>query len=243
MVDMERIEEMFRQIDTNVKQTNGKIDAFVAEIKQMKEENMRLKERMREQEDKIEKLEREIRSKNIVIKGIMDEEKESEEKMREKVNIVMGKIGIDIRENEDIDEMRRIGRYKINETRPIKVSLIKKDTKTKILRNAKHLKGTDIWIDEDYPKQIQEERKALLPQLKEARAKGHRAVMKYNRLIIDGEIYRTEDDVCYEGVERERKREEVKDNGQKRTLGERSPESSNIEEQIRKITKTTLRKN
>ena len=105
--------------------------------------------------------------------------------------------------------------------------------KLKIVRQAKNLKGTDIWIGDDYPKKVQEERKNLIPYLKRARQEGKNASIRYNKLIINGSEYAIE---CCEDEESERKNEN------KRTMSERSPENDKTEQHLRKI-KLTVKKN
>lgn len=71
--------------------------------------------------------------------------------------------------------------------------------------------------------------------MREARDKGYKAQIKYNKLIINNEIYKED------GMEEE---EEIKseeksgNNSQKRKVNERSPGADNFEEQLRKITRT-----
>lgn len=240
---MERIENMFQQLDGNMKSMNEKFDMFTLEMIQIKEENKKLREKIRKQEDRIESLEREIRSKNIVVKGVLDEEREKENITKEKIAEVMQKIGICIEEGKDIDDARRIGKYRNQRNRPILVKLAKSSMRSNILKNAKQLKGTEIWIDEDFPKNIQEERRTLIPQLKSARNKGYRAELKYNKLIIDGEIYGAEKGEQHSEEKQEEEEGDTRNVRQKRTIAERSPEGNNTEERIHKITRTTTLKN
>lgn len=240
MSDMERIERMFQHIDGNMKQMDGKLDALVQEIKDIKEDNVKLKEQVAKQEERLEKLEREIRRKNIVVKGITDNENESEAETAEKIYTVLHKIGPNIDMKVDIDEIRRIGNYKKEGKRPILVKLTKDSMRSTIL-NTKNLKGTEIWIDEDYPKNIQEERKLLIPQMKEARQRGYKAYIRYNKLIVNNEVAGGIKQYTRQGSGKNE--EEKESTSHKRTANERSPEGDALEEQIRKITRTTNQKN
>lgn len=233
MSDMDRIEYMFQQIDGNMKQINEKMSVMSLEMKQMREENTKLKEQVARQENKIERLEREVRRKNIVIKGVSDDENENESEIEQKVCTVIQKIGVSVDNKVDIDGIRRIGKYATQGKRPILVKLTKESKGSEILRNAKNLRGTEIWINEDYPKSIREERRLLVPQLKEARNKGHRAYIRYNRLVINNEVYRSDDPGRKQGIEDGE--EEKGSTGQKRTALERSPEGEDIGNQLRKI--------
>lgn len=236
MSEYERIVEMFQKIDENINTVNAKLDKVVQEMKQVKEENRKLKSVVAEQEKRIDNLEREVRKKNVVIKGVMDEEEENENKSKEKITLLLQKMGVNIDMNMDIEEIRRLGNYVEGRKRPIIVKLTKERTKILILQNARNLSGTDIWIDEDFSKTVQEERKALVPHLKEERKKGNRAYLRFNKLIVNGEAYTIKDirrgDEIGKNVTNE-------NNSQKRTITERSPEGNSFEGQMRKITRTS----
>jgi hypothetical protein len=100
-----------------------------------------------------------------------------------------------------------------------------------ILKNTRKLKNTNIWIDEDYPKEIQEVRRRLIPEMKEARSKGYRAQIRYDKLILNKETHRAN----HSGQEETSR---TGSNSHKRTINERSPEGSKFEDQLRKISRT-----
>ncbi|KAF2888038.1 hypothetical protein ILUMI_18135, partial [Ignelater luminosus] len=87
--------------------------------------------------------------------------------------------------------------------------------KTEILQQTKRLKGTYILIDEDYP------------HLKDAKMKEHKALMKYNKLINNGQTYGVQD--C---TETKLSHAGGANGGTgKRTATERSPEGDNLQNQ------------
>ncbi|KAJ3628559.1 hypothetical protein MTP99_015858 [Tenebrio molitor] len=45
---------------------------------------------------------------------------------------------------------------------------------------------------EDFTKKVKEERKQLIPHLKQAKQEGHKALIKYDKLIIEGKPYGAE---------------------------------------------------
>ncbi|VEN42895.1 unnamed protein product, partial [Callosobruchus maculatus] len=187
---MEGIAGVLKQIKESIKQMNEKLDSVVLEIKRMAEENKELKDRVKGQEERIERLEREIRKKNIVMKGVADETTENYEETSGKIVTILQKMGVSINAKEDIEEVRRLGRYNSERDRPILVKFMKEPTKFTILKNTRNLKGTNVWIDEDYPKEVREDRRKLIPELKEARNRGYRATLRYNKLVINGDIYK-----------------------------------------------------
>lgn len=236
---MEQINEMLKKINENLQgldnKMNTRFDQVITEIASVKKENVELSKKVEEQGKIIESLEREIRKNNLVIKGIPEEEGEREEDTRNKMMEMAAKIGVKIDQEMQIDDIRRMGRYKPKETRPILLKLTTRQKKMEILKQAKELKGTNIWIDEDYTKKVQEERKALIPHLKEARQHGYKAILRYNKLIINNEVYEIENlQPAKETIEQ--REEEDKREG-KRKVNERSP-GDTLDQQERKIIKT-----
>ena len=109
-----------------------------------------------------------------------------------------------------------------------------------ILRKANNLKGTNLGADEDFTKEVQEERRKLVSLLRETREKGATAVLRYNKLIIDGEVLQckqiTKPD-AHKITEVEKSREG------KRKIWERSPKRDSIDAQLSKMTTRTNPKN
>ncbi|KAF2897813.1 hypothetical protein ILUMI_08362 [Ignelater luminosus] len=89
------------------------------------------------------------------------------------MNKVLLKLDIKIDIEVDIGDVKRFGQFKEDRIRPILTQARKDNKKMLILNNAKHLKGKNIWIDNDYSKKAQKKRKALIGQMKEARQKGY----------------------------------------------------------------------
>lgn len=58
--------------------------------------------------------------------------------------------------------------------------MAKEKVSTAILKNTKMIRVTNIWIDQDYPKELREERKILIEQMKEAMNDSHKAHISYN---------------------------------------------------------------
>ena len=51
------------------------------------------------------------------------------------------------------------------------------------------LKGTNIFMGEDFSRGVRELRRKLSPHLKKARQEGKRATMIHNYLLVDGKKY------------------------------------------------------
>lgn len=237
--DLATITTMFTTITNTLQTMDNKLEKLIAENDQIKQENRKLKEIVEKQENKIAALERETRRKNLIIKGVPDDGKENWEETIKTTMKIIEKIGVNVTKEADIDEAKRVGRYRRNGQRPILLKLTTGNKKAEILSKSKELKGSNMWIDEDYTKEILEERKTLIIQLKDARKKGYRAQLKYNKLIINNEVYEAKDFITKD-LEKEREHidEEEQTTGIKRTVSERSPTNDTVMDKL-KISRTT----
>lgn len=138
--------------------------------------------------DKMEYLENQSRRNNIVIDGIPESPDESwadsEKKFR---GILSEKMKIDQKLIE-IERAHRIGRPSNDgegkRPRSMIVKLCRYKDRQVILSKANHLKGTNIYVNEDFTDAVRQKRKELLPEMRAARARGEWAYLKYDRLIV-----------------------------------------------------------
>ena len=54
---------------------------------------------------------------------------------------------------------------------------------------GKHLRGTKFGMNDQFPKEIQNRRRILVPIMKQFREKGKRATLSVDRLYVDGKLY------------------------------------------------------
>ena len=93
-------------------------------MKQINQENMKLKAEIVKQEDRIQKLKREIRNKNIIVKGVNNEKNEKDYHTKDKIREAMKALKANIDEGTEADEVKRIGKYKKGRKRPLLVKLM-----------------------------------------------------------------------------------------------------------------------
>lgn len=55
---------------------------------------------------------------------------------------------------------------------------------------GKELKGTSFGLNDQFPQEIQERRRALLPIMKQLRQEGNRATLSVDKLYVNGTLYR-----------------------------------------------------
>lgn len=150
----------------------------------------RLAESMLILDEKSEFLDRQTRRANIIIDGIPEAEKENNVVTEEKVlEIFKEKLNLDPK-TITVEQAMRTGKVNISSDgtqgrpRPVFVRFHRTKDRDLVLRNARKLKGTRIFINEDYPEAVRQRRKELLPKMKEARARGDIAFLRYDKLVI-----------------------------------------------------------
>ena len=67
---------------------------------------------------------------------------------------------------------------------PIVVKFLRFKDKVAVLERTKNLRGTYIFLNEDYPEAVRQKRKELIPAMKAARARENIAYIRYDRLSV-----------------------------------------------------------
>ncbi|XP_037870358.1 uncharacterized protein LOC119629244 [Bombyx mori] len=183
----EQFELFFEKIKTEMKNQSDSITSTIMEkigekLEPVIEENKKLRIKVELLEKKIETLERDKKNNNIIVHGLKEGEKTTEQLLKNTKEVFLKTLNINIQDCE-INKIYRIGKeIKGNKPRPTLLSFVSGLKKNEILRNKK--KSKEITFTEDYSKDILEKRKALIPQLTEERNKGKIAYLKYDQLIV-----------------------------------------------------------
>ena len=121
---------------------------------------------------------------NLRIDGIEEEPNETWEECEENVQqMIKEKLGIT--EPIEIDRCHRISKQKKpNRPRTVICRITKFKDKQKILKNAKHLKGSGIYIYEGFCKETIELRKTLWDQVLEYRRQNKFAYLNYRSIVV-----------------------------------------------------------
>ena len=99
---------------------------------------------------------------------------------------------------EDVDDISferilRIGKSSPTEfkLRPLILKFTYHKDKEFVLGQAKNFRDTKFAVARDFPREIVDKRKLnLLPTLKDAKKKGHTATLVYDKLYLNGQLYR-----------------------------------------------------
>uniref|UniRef100_A0A2A4J3C0 Endonuclease-reverse transcriptase n=1 Tax=Heliothis virescens TaxID=7102 RepID=A0A2A4J3C0_HELVI len=175
--------EMQKQTDQQTESlTKTLMDRMDEKLNPIIKENEQLKQKVCNLEKEIEYLKREKKSNNIIIFGLEEGENSTSELFKSVKVILKEDLNINMEEFE-LNNIYRLGKNKVqNKPRPVHCSFVSAWKKEEIMKNRKNLKN--IYISEDYSKEVLEKRKALLPRLKEEREKGNIAFLKYDNLVV-----------------------------------------------------------
>lgn len=182
--------KQIQELNTSLEVAHGKLES---QDKVLRENGKKLKQledlaKSVETLDRIDKkmdyLENQSRRSNIIIDGVPEEKGENWEMSEMKVQEILGKkLGLNVKDIE-IERAHRVGKFDESRPRQIVVKLLRHKDKQMIQSQAKKLKGTRIYINEDYSDLIKKKRKELMPELRAAWERADSAVLRYDKLII-----------------------------------------------------------
>ncbi|XP_045214329.1 uncharacterized protein LOC123564656 [Mercenaria mercenaria] len=175
-------------IDQMIRDETRKYTQIAKDYDNLKQENNRLSEEMLDIQS------RSMRD-NLLFFNFEEckvpEERKAEDCRKKLLDFFATDLGIqEAQTSIKIDRAHRVGSYAIGKIRPIvgkfNSSVDKYDIKQKIneKRGTIHIKAGD-----QYPKVIQERRRALIPELIKAKEANKHAVLSYDKLFIDGKRF------------------------------------------------------
>ena len=143
------------------------------ELEKVWEENHELREKLRDLEDR-------SRRDNIRVDGLEEYENEKWEETEELlVETFSNYLGIgDVK----IERAHRVGDPKVSTKRTIVAKLSSYKEKQKVLSRCNRLKGTGIFVNEDFSKETLEIRKKNWGRVKELHKQGKYAILVYDRV-------------------------------------------------------------
>lgn len=180
---------------------SDQFDQFRAELSEIKQENTTLKadnEALKSEitslKNNVNYLEAQSRRNNLIFDGIEEKEGESwDECERALQSILIKHLGDCITEQIHFERVHRIGQSTNvkNKARQIVAKFTFFKQRNLVLTNSAKFKGTKIWISEDYPQAVKNDRKQLMPFLLAARRseKVTSCSLKIDKLYINKKQY------------------------------------------------------
>lgn len=183
---LSKINEKFNEqtITLTTAITKNVMEALDEKMKILMEENNNLKSRVTDLEQKIKFLEKEKRKNNLILFGI-EEKGKTETELVDFVRETLVESGTHL-DSQEISYIQRIGTQS-DRNRPVLISLTTIWKKHLILKNKRNL-PTNVYVKEDFPKEVLEIRKQLQPKVDTERKNGNIAFIKYDKLIVKKSI-------------------------------------------------------
>ncbi|XP_059061694.1 uncharacterized protein LOC131854592 [Achroia grisella] len=173
-------EELHKQTTEISKTIDEKIQPLIIENKELKQEVQSLKV-------KILEMEKQTRKNNIILHGVTEKE-ENYTELQELVVETLNKLSVETALQEwdkwELSRVQRLGKKKESKIRPILITLTLTWRRTEILKNKSKF-PKNIYVTEDFPKDILLKRKELKIKMKEEIAKGKKAYISYDKLVVN----------------------------------------------------------
>ncbi|CAH0562979.1 unnamed protein product [Brassicogethes aeneus] len=171
-------EELINEIRSIKSDISKEIENIKTENANLKSENLILKKRLLTTE-------RTLKKYNLFIYGVKEEERKPDEDII--LSLVNNKLDIKC-VSEEFRDIYRVGKKVTEKSRPIAIELTHYKLKLNILKAANKLKGTNIFVSQDYTQEDYQKNKLLYKYKKRALAENSEAYIKNNNLFINGEI-------------------------------------------------------
>ena len=144
----------------------------------LEEENKMLKERLNDMDTK-------SRKNNIRFYGLAEDKNEDCE------GVLMGRLRgfFPSFDNRTFETVYRVGQYRHGMIRPILCRVVNYKDKLKILSKRTELAQRSIRLGEDFSRDVEENRKTLLPAFKEGRSLGLNIKLNGDKLFLDKKTY------------------------------------------------------
>ena len=180
------------ETNQSLKLANDSITALQLKNIDIDKKSSQLEHLNRELKDHLLKQESQSRRDNLLFDGIPETAGETWDDCKAKVlNFIQNEMGIENVDNIKIVRCHRLGSRNEKSDRPR--TIITKfhwfGDREKVWSSRQKLKGKNFWVSEDFPVEIQNRRRKLLPVMKEARKQNLRATVSVDKLIVNGTTY------------------------------------------------------
>ena len=188
----EAIVSEVREINQTLGKLVSRIDRAENEIVGLKNEVTELRNSNWYLQRKLDDLENRSRRQNIIVNGLPQRGQYKNWDTTEAIvrELIQNSLKVKL-EPDDIQRAHRI--HSNNGIEPIVCCFLRDKKRSEVLQNARKLKGTEIYISEDYSYQVRSERRELKKHMIEARRQGRNAKLQFRHLIIDNRKYSLED--------------------------------------------------
>ena len=170
-------------------------------IVNLEQENQELKHEVSTFKQKLLNLEAQTKRENLVFQSILpDAPTETWKSAEERVRNLLKQYKFYNGNEVEIEWAQRVGQFKPGKCRPIVVKFSFYKTRDQIWRERTNLRGSNVFVSEDYPKEILQKRNVLYPilraaqkEIEEKRETGgtdlRKVSLKLDKLLLNGRLY------------------------------------------------------
>lgn len=182
--------EIFKDIDTvklEQEESNKHIEKLTGQIRIIEEQLSTLKREIGNSvptpSPKFETVPKCDHTKTIILYGLDQPNWEDENELFKRINYLFRDI-LDVNIDGYIEDLRRLGRS--GSKRPVAIELISRRMAKYIIDNKRHFRVAGLSLSYQLDEESLNQRKSLIRTLCEARKEGKHAIIRNNRLLING---------------------------------------------------------
>ncbi|CAB3241247.1 unnamed protein product [Arctia plantaginis] len=168
LFDKLQIEMQKQTMELQTSITNNIMESLDEKLQPIIAENKILKTKLGKLEIEVESLKRAKKQNNLIFFGLKEDEKSNLELLQKVKKILETDLSTNLKDYE-VNNIYRIRKKLSDKARPTLVTFVNEWKKNEVSKLKKNLK--DVYISEDYTKDVLEKRKMLQPQLMEERKK------------------------------------------------------------------------
>lgn len=138
--------------------------------------------------DKVDDLENRSRRNNIIVHGFDEPSDETLITLSESIseNFFKSKLGLSVT---GIERCHRLGSKRPNKIRPVIIKLIDFQEKLRILKNCTKLKGSTLYVTEDYSLKVRQTRKKLWDSTASHREQNESVKLVFDKVLVGKKLY------------------------------------------------------
>lgn len=185
----------FSSINSKIDDINKTVNVLKSENVKLRQENVCLKQELSNLSIKLDRLEGHSRRNNLRFLGIKGRISESWEESERKIrDFISNTLSLTELANVEIERAHRVGSRR-SDSCPIIAKFSKYKDRECVLRAARQNLNSQSQYSmrEDYTERVQLHRRELTKTLVEARNKGKYASLRFDKLIVDSDMYKYND--------------------------------------------------
>jgi len=134
------------------------------------------------------------RRNNLIVEGLEDRQNETDDMVMEKVrSFIKDNLHINDADAIRFDRCHRLGRYNNERRRAVVIRFNWYFDRIRVWNSRKKLKGSRLFLKEDFSPATKEAREKLYPYFRAAMSGGNRAVQMGEKLRVNGTLYSVDD--------------------------------------------------